>query len=113
MENPELEAKTYSIAASLSITQAGKDLVDVISSISANMINVGLLNRPYEDIIKVIIHSVVRDIQDEGWDLMDVDGVSWFIGIYVKAYIQATKSTESLYTKIFSEIFVCYYRQRI
>ena len=111
MEITESEAETYSIRTSVAITLGGEELADVISNVSTNIINKGWLNQSHNDLISLIVRNVEQHIKQEGGDLTDDIDVGWFIGIYVKAYIQATKSAESAYTKMFSEIFVYYYNR--
>ena len=48
-----------------------------------------MVHIPYNQAVTRIVVMVRGMMRDEGWQLNDVDGVSWFLGLTVTAYIRA------------------------
>lgn len=50
---------------------------------------------------------VLIDVRNEGWDINEIDGVVWFIGIYVRAMLKADLISQ--FDPMFKAILKTYY----
>lgn len=59
-----------------------------------------------EMIVQTIVREVRYAVKAEGWSLSDVDGVSWFIGLYSEAYVRAQGGD---FIKLFIVCYIKYF----
>ena len=63
-----------------------------------------------EKVIKTIVSFVEENVKSEGWSLIDEDGVSWFLGIYCKAFVRSLRYRQESFDAIFKQCFKEYFK---
>lgn len=83
------EAEIYYISFRHSAARQGEPLQHRINHMARQLEGSDIVHLPYLQAVNRIV-TIVKDLmRNEGWELNDVDGVSWFVGLIVTAYIRA------------------------
>lgn len=106
----ESEALIYCISAQVAITSQGEALQKRIKLMANDLYSSGDLSFSYDRQIQKIVEKTKKDILDEGWDIADKQGVSWFIGLYAQAYsiADSTKDFKQIFQDAFKKYFQVY-----
>ena len=83
------EAEIYYISFRHSAARQGEPLQHRINHMARQLEGSDIVHLPYLQAVNRIVTMVKGLMRNEGWELNDVDGVSWFLGLIVTAYIRA------------------------
>lgn len=109
MDYLEMNAAIYCISAKRAISMQGESLMDRIRMIANDMHRQNHQFMPYDAFIGKIVDWTKESIVSEGWSLTEVDGISWFIALYAKAY--SIVKSEYGFDQIFKDAFKLYYQK--
>lgn len=108
----EQDADIYYVSFKVSAAKQGERIQYRINAMASEISRTSLIRLPYYQAIDTIISLVKESIIDEGWRLDEVDGVSWFLGLYSAAYVRAL-GTLCLKTDkdVFKTAFIKYFNE--
>lgn len=109
MDFLEMNATIYCISAKRAITVQGESLMDKIRMMANDMRRQNQQSASYDTFISVIVDWTRESIINEGWSLTEVNGISWFIALYAKAY--SLIKPEYSFDQIFKDAFKLYYHK--
>ena len=109
MNNLETNVAIFCASAKQAIKMQGKPLMDRIQLMANDMHEQNQHTIPYNTFIKMIVNWTKECITNEGWSLTDVDGISWFIALFAKAY--SIIKPEYNFDRIFKDAFKLYYQE--
>lgn len=78
---------------------------DMVENYKANQIHLYPLN----EITSLMVEWTKQAVAGSGWSPNDIDGVCWWIGLYVKGYCKAI-GNENKFDVIFKTVFTKYFR---
>lgn len=104
-----MNATIYCISAKRAIDMQGESLMSRIRSMANDMSRQNQQFMPYDIFISKVVDWTEEYIVAEGWSKTDVDGISWFIALYAKAY--SLIKPENSFDKVFKDAFKCYYKK--
>ena len=104
------EAEIYYISFRHSAARQGEPLQHRINYMARQLEDSDIVHLPYNHAVTRIVMMVKGMMRDEGWQLNDVDGVSWFLGLTVTAYIRALgtfnqRTDRELFVECFNRYF--------
>lgn len=99
----------YLHASRVQLEAQREDVNDLTRSISSQMIQDGFLKKPYSSVLSFICEQTKEKVENNGWEIYDPDGVSWFLALYCESYSKFVNSHYS-YDKVFSDCFRYYFR---
>lgn len=104
------EAEIYYISFRHSAARQGEPLQHRINYMARQLEGSDVVHLPYNQAVTRIVMMVKGMMRDEGWQLNDVDGVSWFLGLTVTAYIRALSTfNQRTDREVFIECFNRYF----
>ena len=67
-------------------------------------------NEDYPRIVEWVESAVIQS----GWSLIDEDGVTWWIGLFIRAYLRVADGEykHSKYDNIFKQVFIEYFKDK-
>ena len=106
------DAEIYFISFRMSASKQGESIQYRMNYMAQQLSSSTIVHLPYYKAVDQILEYVRRDIIDEGWSLSDIDGVTWFLGLYATAYVRAL-GTMCLKTDhdVFVDGFIKYFEQ--
>lgn len=109
MDYLEMNATIYCISAKRAIDMQEESLMYRIRSMANDMSRQNQQFMPYDTFINKVVDWTEESIVAEGWSKTDVDGISWFIALYAKAY--SIIKPEYSFDQIFKDAFKFYYQK--
>ena len=109
MDYLEMNAAIYCISAKRAISIQGESLMDRIRMIANDMRRQNQQFMSYDTFVEKVVDWTEESIVSEGWSLTEVDGISWFIALYAKAY--SIIKPEYSFDQIFKDAFKLYYQK--
>lgn len=100
------ESSIYCISAQNALAQASESVLCVIRNQASAWIRFGVKKLEYEKAIQEIVKYAKENCQQQGWELYDEEGMSWFLGIHSKAYDIACGESSHGFSKIFKDAFI-------
>ena len=83
------DAEIYFVSFKLAVSQQGEKIQYRMNEMANQLSVTSIVHLPYYRAIDNLVEYVRRDVLIEGWSTSDVDGVSWFLGLYATAYVRA------------------------
>jgi len=108
----ENEAEIYCNSTIIALKLQKEYVEDFIQSISENMVLMKLESHTYTEAVDAIIIWTEDMVERNNWGICDEDGVSWFLGIYVTAYVRSLRKTICPFEKLFKDCFIRYFLQK-
>lgn len=68
-------------------------------------------NLNYEDTVYKFVSLVEEAIQHNNWHYNDIEGVSWFIGMFTDAITKAEPSFSDEYDSLFQDTFMTFFKK--
>lgn len=68
-------------------------------------------NLNYEDTVYKFVSLVEEAIQHNNWHYNDIEGVSWFIGMFTDAITKAKPSFSDEYDSLFQDTFMTFFKK--
>lgn len=107
----ETEAQIYLRSAQLALSQTSENTKKIIRDTAQEFKDNGFNLEPYDEMIIKIVEWTKENTKSQGWSLTDEDGVSWFLGLWSKAYELSLESSRFTFSKIFKDAFIKYFSQ--
>lgn len=85
----EQDAEIYYSSYRLAVSKQGESIQYRINMLAKSLANSTIVRIPLNQAINWILSYVKEEMGHEGWQLDDVDGVSWFLGLYASSYVRA------------------------
>jgi len=85
----EQDAEIYYSSYRLAVSKQGESIQYRINMLAKSLANSTIVRIPLNQAINLILSYVKEEMGHEGWQLDDVDGVSWFLGLYASSYVRA------------------------
>ena len=85
----EQDAEIYYSSYRLAVSKQGESIQYRINMLAKSLANSTIVRIPLNQAINLILSYVKEEMGHEGWQLDDVDGVSWFLGLYDSSYVRA------------------------
>lgn len=104
------DAEIYFISFRMAAARQGEGIQYRMNAMANQMSATLIVHLPYRQAIQRIVELVEQEMRNEGWSADDVDGVSWFLGLYSTAYVRALgtmclKSDHDVFVDGFIEYF--------
>lgn len=102
------DARIYLDSSKIALDRRSPDELNVINEQAEfykNFFSDGFLND--DDICNLLIENTISCVKYSGWDLYDIDGVTWFLANHIDAMVKAgvVDSYEDIFIKCFKMYF--------
>ncbi|MBP3482808.1 MAG: hypothetical protein J6K28_05390 [Alistipes sp.] len=108
----EKEAEIYCTSTKVALAKQAKEIESQIAEMASNLAAMGTINLPYSTILQLMVTWTEQAVKTVGWDINNEDGVSWWIGLFAKSYIQAKNDDTLSFDKIFKTVFTSYFKNK-
>lgn len=108
----EKEAEIYCASTKIAFSQQATEIESQIAEIAAELECSSTIDMPYDAILNEMVSWTEVAVKSSGWNLLDEDGVSWWIGIFTQSYIRAKHNDTPSFDKIFKSVFINYFKYR-
>lgn len=104
-----IDAQIYCNSTKYALNKNAEDIrfqiSDIVEHYKSNRIHL----YPLSDIERIIVEWTKQSVARSDWSLNDIDGVCWWIGLYVMGYCKAI-GDENKFDVIFKTVFTKYFR---
>ena len=83
------EAEIYYSSYKFAVGRQGEKIQGVINMVADGLANTSIVSIPLNQAVSLLVSYVKEEMGHSGWDLKDVDGMSWYLGLYCTAYVRA------------------------
>lgn len=108
----EKEAEIYCKSAKFAMALQASDIESQIADMANNMKINGTIGLPYTTVLNYMVSWTEDAVIKSGWNLIDEDGVSWWIGLFTQSYIRATDDYPHSFDEIFTQVFIRYFNNK-
>lgn len=101
----ENEAEIYCTSSKIGLNSQAQFVEEASSAFATEMRDNDIAHMSFEQVVSYIVNKSREACDMNGWPMTDEDGISWFIGLYTKAYIKALGIMARPYEIVFKACF--------
>lgn len=101
-------AQVYLNSSKVALDRRSSEFLGIVAQQAASYKNWASNYSPsYEELCNVVVSNTKDSVRNSGWDLNDVDGVTWFIANNVDAMVKAriVNDYDEMFLRCFSKYF--------
>ncbi len=109
----ELEASIYANSVKLTVnkhlssdSQLNNEVNLVTNDINNNF---AFYNIELDNLVNFLLRKTINSVKQEGWRLDDEDGIGWYLGLYITAYLRSQRPLYDFDT-LFKTAFIKHFK---